>query len=143
MQRTNIITLSMGKHTVLIAVVVSLWASLLAHSKEFDQNTALKLTQAGKILSLSDVVDHLHQQERLRDLKLLEATLQTGKSHPVYLLELMDDDHNVEDMCVDALTVTPLRLDACHVAKDRPEFDYTDNCHHASATCRGQRSSSR
>ena len=143
MQRTNHIIFPIAWCAALIAAAVGLWASLLAHSKEFDQNTALKLTQAGKILSLSDVVDHLHQQERLYDLKLLEATLQTGKSHPVYLLELMDDNHNVEDLCVDALTVTFLRLDACHVAKDRAEFDYTDNCHHASATCRGQRSFSR
>lgn len=113
----------MARHVVLMAGLGSILISPLAHSEEFDQNTALKLTQAGAILPLSGVVEKLHHQQRLQSLKLLEATLHAGTPHPVYLLEFMDDDRYVEDMCVDALTTQSLRLGACHAMKDRPESD--------------------
>lgn len=96
---------------------------ILVNSEELDQNTAMHLTQTGEILPLSSIVEHLHTQHRLHGLKLLEATLHAGSPHPVYLLELMDDDHNVEDSCVDALTVQEVALTACHMANDRPESD--------------------
>ncbi|WP_027704624.1 hypothetical protein [Zymobacter palmae] len=109
---------------MLLAVgLAGMLTSPLAHSEEFDQNTALELTQAGAILPLSGIVERLHQQHRLHGLKLLEATLHAGRPHPAYLLELMDDGHYVEDICVDALTAQARSLEACHTAKDRPESD--------------------
>ena len=109
------------KQAARVTVLAGALFTLLAHSEEFDQNTALELTQAGAILPLSGIVEKLNAQHRLHGLKLLEATLHAGTPHPVYLLELMDDDHYVEDLCIDALTVQPLDLNACHMAKDRPE----------------------
>lgn len=121
----NAAMVSIGKKfTVLAALLLAGGViSPLANSDGFDQNTALKLTQEGAILPLSDIVERLHHQHRLRGFKLLEATLHAGTPHPVYLLELMDDDHNIDDMCVDALTVQAIALRRCHVANNRPESD--------------------
>lgn len=108
---------------LVLHVTIGLLSPVPAHGQEFDQNTALELTRTGTILPLSAVVERLHLQHDMQSLKLLEATLHTSAPHPVYLLELLDTDHHVQDLCVDATTTAILPLATCHVADNPPDAD--------------------
>ena len=105
-------------------VIASLLTLALAHDQEYDQNTALALTHTGVIIPLSDAVTRLHERPELRPFKLLEATLlHTVTPHPVYLLEFVDDDQFIKDLCIDASTAMILPFDICYVADNHPDAD--------------------